>query len=122
MCLTAGRGLPEVRRHSALLAAIHTHDEQDTATLPSLQMRFYAGPQARMGPAQGWLKHTAAGWVSSVAWEVAYPPFAFSLTLAGVASEDDFDLRGWLALPSATTAGQVSLMAPLAGVSGLFGS
>ena len=113
MCLTAGRGLPEVRRHTALLAAIHTHDEQDTATLPSLQMRFYAGPQARMGPAQGWLKHTAAGWVSSVAWEVAYPPFAFSLTLAGVASEDDFDLRGWLALPSATTAGQVSLMAPL---------
>lgn len=91
----------------------NTRNGQDTSALPSLQMRFYAGPQARRGPAQGWLQNTVTGWVSSVAWEVAYPPFAFTLTLAGVASEDDFDLRGWLALPSATTAEQVSLMAPL---------
>jgi hypothetical protein len=45
MCVTAGSGLPDARRHSALLAAIHTHNEQDTAALPSLQMRFYAGPR-----------------------------------------------------------------------------
>jgi hypothetical protein len=28
-----------------MLAAIHTHNEQDSAALPSLQMRFYAGPR-----------------------------------------------------------------------------
>jgi hypothetical protein len=42
MCVTAGGGLPDARRHSGLLAAIHTHNEQDTAAQPSLQMRFYA--------------------------------------------------------------------------------
>ena len=45
MCVTAEGGLPDARRHSALLATIHTHKEQDTAALPSPQMRFYAGPR-----------------------------------------------------------------------------
>jgi hypothetical protein len=113
MCVTAGGGLPDDQRHSRLLAAIHTQGEQDTAAVPSLHVRFYAGPQTRMGPIQGMLCSTDAGWVSSVTWEVAYPPFAFILTLAGDAPEEAFDLQDWLALPTATTVGQVSLTAPL---------
>jgi hypothetical protein len=104
LCVTAGLGLPDAERHLALLTATHTYDERDIAALSSLQLRFYAGPRARMGLAQGWLKHTAAGWVSSVAWEVAHGSPSL---LAGVASEDDFNLREGLTLPSATPAGQV---------------
>jgi len=97
----AGGGLPDDQRHSTLLAAIHTRDEQDTSGVPPLHVRFYAGPQARMGSVQGRLRNTGTGWVSSVSWEVAYPPFAFTLTLAGAAPEDDFNLRSWLALSAA---------------------
>lgn len=66
-----------------------------------------------MGGLQGVLRETSDGWVSSVIWEVAFPPFAFTLTLDGPAPTNAYDLRDWLALPTATRA-DVSLLAPLA--------
>jgi hypothetical protein len=113
MCVTAGGGLPDSAKHDALLDAIHNDAAQDTSKLPPLHVRFYAGPQARMGGVQGALRETPDGWVSSVSWEVAFPPFAFILTLDGAVPTNAYDLRDWLALPTASRA-DVSLLAPLA--------
>lgn len=113
MCLTACDGALSADLLAVCRRAIRTPGSSDVTALPRLSLQLYAGPSVRMGKPQGSAHIVDGRFVTTVATEVAAPPFAFTLTLSGEPPAGSVDITHWVGQPLEHVAPKIQLLTNL---------